>query len=203
MCWNASVSLNTYIFGFFASLFSYVNRNVNGITSTQSLIFYQSFIIMQLIEYFIWSKTFSNRLLSQIAFLVIFLQPIFNITQINSRPELIPYLLFAYIVFVGILYTFIIPLNTVDFSTVPRKNGHLSWNWLNVNIYIIFIWHAFFSSRWIIDKMYLQFIFTTVFLIATLILYKDTNTWGSLWCWIVNLVSIYLVLSVFYDELCI
>jgi uncharacterized membrane protein HdeD (DUF308 family) len=91
----------------------------------------------------------------------------------------------------------------VDFSTVPSKNGHLSWNWLNVNIYIIFIWHAFLSSRWIIDKMYLQFIFTTVFLIATLILYKDTNTWGSLWCWIVNLVSIYLVLSVFYDELCI
>ena len=203
MCWNASVSLNTYIFGVFASLFSYFNKNVNGITSTQSLIFYQSFIIMQLIEYFIWSKTFSNRLLSQIAFLVIFLQPIFNITQINSRPELIPYLLFAYIVFVGILYTLIIPLNTVDFSTVPSKNGHLSWNWLNVNIYIIFIWHAFLSSRWIIDKMYLQFIFTTVFLIATLILYKDTNTWGSLWCWIVNLVSIYLVLSVFYDELCI
>lgn len=203
MCWNASVSLNTYIFGFFASLFSYVNRNVNGITSTQSLIFYHSIIIVQLIEYFIWSKTFSNMLLSQIAFLVIYLQPIFNITQINSRPELIPYLLFAYIVFVGILYTFIIPLNTVDFSTVPSKNGHLSWNWLNVNIYIIFIWHAFLSSRWIIDKMYLQFIFTTVFLIATLILYKDTNTWGSLWCWIVNLVSIYLVLSVFYDELCI
>ena len=203
MCWNASVSLNTYIFGFFASLFSYVNRNVNGITSTQSLIFYHSIIIVQLIEYFIWSKTFSNMLLSQIAFLVIYLQPIFNITQINSRPELIPYLLFAYNVFVGIVYTFIIPLNTVDFSTVPSKNGHLSWNWLNVNIYIIFIWHAFLSSRWIIDKMYLQFIFTTVFLIATLILYKDTNTWGSLWCWIVNLVSFYLVLSVFYDELCI
>ena len=200
---NASVSINTYIFGLFATVFSYVNRNVNGITSTQSLIFYQSFIIMQLIEYFIWSKTFSNRLLSQIAFIVIFLQPIFNITQINTRPELIPYLLFAYIVFVGIVYTFIIPLNTVDFSTVPSKNGHLSWNWLNVNIYIIFIWHAFLSSRWIIDKMYLQFIFTTVFLIATLILYKDTNTWGSLWCWIVNLVSIYLVLSVFYDEFCI
>ena len=203
MCWNASVSLNTYIFGFFASLFSYFNRNVNGITSTQSLIFYHSIIIVQLIEYFIWSKTFSNMLLSQIAFLVIYLQPIFNITQINSRPELIPYLLFAYNVFVGIVYTFIIPLNTVDFSTVPSKNGHLSWNWLNVNIYIIFIWHAFLSSRWIIDKMYPLFIFATVFLIVTIILYKDTNTWGSLWCWIVNLISFYLVLSVFYDELCI
>lgn len=203
MCWNASVSLNTYIFGLFASLFSYFNGNVNGITSIQSLIFYQSIIIIQLIEYFIWSKTFSNELLSRLAFLVIFFQPIFNITQINSRSELIPYLLFAYIVFVSIVYTFIIPLNTVDFSTAPSKNGHLSWNWLNVNIYIIFIWHAFLSSRWIIDKMYSLFIFATVFLIITIILYKDTNTWGSLWCWIVNLISFYLVLSVFYDELCI
>jgi hypothetical protein len=51
--------------------------------------------------------------------------------------------------------------------------------------------------------MYPLFIFATVFLIVTIILYKDTNTWGSLWCWIVNLISFYLVLSVFYDELCI
>jgi hypothetical protein len=48
MCWNASVSLNTYIFGVFASLFSYFNGNINGITSIQSLIFYQSIIVMQL-----------------------------------------------------------------------------------------------------------------------------------------------------------
>jgi len=203
MCWNASVSLNTYIFASFATLFSYFNRSPNGITSIQSLIFYQSFIMMQLIEYFIWSKTFSNRLLSQIAFVIIYLQPIFNIILIKSQPELIPYLLFAYIVFVGILYTFIIPLNTVDFSTLPSKNGHLSWNWLNINIYIILIWHAFLSVRWIIDKMYLQFIYVTLLLIIILILYKDTNTWGSLWCWIINSIALYLILAVFYDELCI
>ena len=52
MCWNASVSLNTYAFGLFASSFAYVN----GVTNLSGLIFYQSFIIMQLIEYFIWTK---------------------------------------------------------------------------------------------------------------------------------------------------
>jgi len=203
MCWNASVSLNTYIFASFATLFSYFNRGANGITSIQSLIFYQSFIIMQLIEYFIWSKTFSNRLLSQIAFVIIYIMPMLNIILIKSQPKLIPYLLYAYIVFIGILYTFIIPLNTVDFSTLPSKNGHLSWNWLNINIYIILIWHAFLSVRWIIDKMYLQFIYVTLLLIIILILYKDTNTWGSLWCWIINSIALYLILAVFYDELCI
>lgn len=198
MCWNASVSLNTYIFGVFASLFSYFN----GISSLQGVIFYHSILIMQLIEYFTWSKTFPNRLLSQLAFLVIYIQPILNIIQINSRPDLIPYLLVAYFTFVVILYTIVIPFNTVDFSMVPSKNGHLSWNWLNINIYTIFIWHAFLSSRWIIDKTYLPFVFTTVFLIITIILYKDTNTWGSMWCWIANLISFYIIYAVFYKELC-
>ena len=59
MCWSASVSINTYAFGLFASLFAYSN----GVTNLLGFILYQSFIIMQLIEYFIWTKTFSNRLI--------------------------------------------------------------------------------------------------------------------------------------------
>ena len=97
----------------------------------------------------------------------------------------------AYIIFIVILYTIIVPLNTIDFSTVPSKNGHLSWKWLNVNIYIIFIWYVFLSIRWIIDKEYL-----------TLIFYKDTNTFGSLWCWIAAILSFHLIFEVFYKDFC-
>jgi hypothetical protein len=198
MCWNASVSLNTYIFGLFASSFAYYN----GVTNILGFIFYQSFIIIQLIEYFIWSKTFSNRLLSQIALFVILCQPIFNIIKIETQPQLIPYLLAAYFAFIIILYTIIIPINTVQFSSVSSKNGHLSWKWLNWNIYIIAIWYAFLSLRWIIDKMYLTLIFVTIILIISIILYKETNTWGSMWCWIANLISFYFILSVFYKDFC-
>jgi hypothetical protein len=198
MCWNASVSLNTYIFGLFASLFSYYN----GFGNILSVIFYQSFIIMQLIEYFIWTKAFSNKLLSQIGFFVIMCQPIFNIIKIEQSPQVIPYILAAYIIFIVILYTFIVPLNTVNFSTVPSKNGHLSWKWLDLNIYIIFIWYAFLSIRWIIDKMYLILTIITTLLIITLILYKDTNTFGSMWCWTANIISFYLIFEVFYKNIC-
>jgi hypothetical protein len=198
MCWNASVSLNTYIFGLFASLFAYYN----GVTNILGFIFYQSFIIIQLIEYFIWSKTFSNRLLSQIALFVILCQPIFNIIKIETQSELIPYLLVAYLVFIIIIYTIIIPVNTIQFSSVPSKNGHLSWKWLNWNIYIIAIWYVFLLLRWIIDKMYLTLIFVTIILIISIILYTDTNTWGSMWCWIANLISFYFILSVFYKDFC-
>jgi hypothetical protein len=198
MCWNASVSLNTYALGLFASLFSYYN----GFDNILSVIFYQSFIIIQLIEYFIWTKTFSNKLLSQIGLFIIICQPILNIIKIEQLPEVIPYILIAYIIFIVILYTHVLPLNTVNFSTLPSKNGHLSWKWLNWNIYIIFIWYAFLSIRWIIDKMYPVLTIISTLLIITLILYKDTNTFGSLWCWTINIISFYLIFQVFYKDFC-
>ena len=198
MCWNASVSLNTYIFGLFASSFAYYN----GVTDLLGFILYQSFIIMQLIEYFIWSKTFSNRLLSQIALFAILCQPVLNILKIQSMPKLIPYLLVAYFVFIVIVYTIITPLNTLDFSSVPSKNGHLAWKWFTWNIYIIVIWYAFLSARWIIDKMYLILSFVTIILAVSVILYKETYTWGSMWCWLANAMSFYFILLVFYNDFC-
>jgi hypothetical protein len=198
MCWSASVSLNTYALGLFASSLSYFN----GITDIGRFIFYQSIILVQLIEYFIWSKTFSNRLLSQLLLIVILIQPFLNILTIQTQPELIPYLLFSYILFVVIVYTVVIPLNTVDFSTVPSKNGHFAWKWLDWNIYILVIWYAFLSARWIIDNLYITMIVITIFLIASIILFRETKAWGSMWCWIVNVVSFYLILRVFYRDFC-
>jgi len=198
MCWNASVSLNTYIFGLFASSFAYYN----GTTNLLGFILYQSFIIMQLIEFFIWSKTFSNRLLSQIALFAILCQPVLNILKIETQPALIPYLLVAYFLFIIIIYTIITPLNTLDFSSVPSKNGHLAWKWFTWNIYIIAIWFAFLSARWIIDEMYLILVFVAIILAVSVILYKETKTWGSMWCWLANAMSFYFILLVFYKDLC-
>ena len=100
MCWNASVSLNSYILGLFASLFSYFN----GVSNIYLFIFFQTFISMQLIEYFTWSNTFSNRVLSQVALILIICQPLFSIINIKKLPNIIPYLLIAYIIFIVILY---------------------------------------------------------------------------------------------------
>jgi len=198
MCWNASVSLNTYIFGLFASSFAYYN----GTTNLLGFILYQSFIIMQLIEYFIWSKTFSNKLLSQIALFAILCQPVFNILKIEKMPNMIPYLLVAYLIFIIIIYTIITPLNTLEFSSVPSKNGHLAWKWFTWNIYIIAIWFAFLSVRWIIDEMYLILVFVAIILVVSVILYKESNTWGSMWCWLANAISFYFILLVFYKDFC-
>lgn len=198
MCWNASVSLNTYIFGLFASSFAYYN----GATDLLGFLLFQSFIIMQLIEYFIWSKTFSNSLLSQIALFAILCQPVLNILKIQKMPKLIPYLLVAYFIFIIIVYTIITPLNTLEFSSVPSKNGHLAWKWFSWNIYIIVIWFAFLSARWVIDEMYLILVFVSIALIISIILYKETQTWGSMWCWLANAISIYFIVLIFYKDFC-
>jgi hypothetical protein len=199
MCWNASVSLNTFVFGVFASLFSYFNDDIKILY----VIAYLSVIIMQLIEYFVWSETFSNKLLSQIAFLVIIFQPIFIIISIEKKPELIPYLLVGYFMFIIIrAYTTSIPLNTVDFSMVPSKNGHLAWKWLDYNLLMLLIWYMFISSKLVIDNNYFILIFITIILIISIILYKDTQTWGSMWCWVCNFTSLILIFSVFYKDIC-
>ena len=198
MCWNASVSLNTYIFGLFASSFAYYN----GTTDLLGFLLFQSFIIMQLIEYFIWSKTFSNKILSQIALFAILCQTVLNILKIQKMPKLIPYLLVAYFIFIIIVYTIITPLNTLEFSSVPSKNGHLAWKWFTWNIYIIVIWFAFLSVRWVIDEMYLILVFVSIALIISIILYKETQTWGSMWCWLANIISLYIIVMVFYKDFC-
>jgi uncharacterized membrane protein YfcA len=197
MCWNASVSLNTFVFGVFALLFSYFNDDIK----IPVAISYLSIIIMQLIEYFVWSKTYSNSLLSQIALIVIFCQPIFQILSIEKKPELILYLLVAYIIFM-LIYACTTSFNNINFSMVPAKNGHLSWKWVSTNLLVLIIWFIFLSSRWIIDEMYIIYIFITIFLIISIILYKDNQTWGSLWCWACNLISLYLILKVFYKDIC-
>ncbi len=67
MCWNATVSLNTFLFSFFAVNFAYFNNVIN----IYEYLFINSFISMQLIEYFTWKNLNNknlNRLLSQLGF---------------------------------------------------------------------------------------------------------------------------------------
>jgi hypothetical protein len=196
MCWSASVSLNTYILGLFACIFSYMNNRIK----LSNLFFYQSFMLMQLIEYFIWKKQFSNKLLSQIAYILIFSQPIFGILLIeNIKLKYIS--LICYIIFLIILFI-INPWNSIEFKSIPSSNGHLSWKWLKLSIPILLIWLVFLSLNTIIKKDYLSLIFFNSTAIISYVLFYKTLTWGSLWCWISNFLALYLIGDVFYNDFC-
>ena len=93
MCWNASVSLNTYILGLFACLFAYFNNKL----SLFELLIFQSFMFMLLTEYFVWSNQFSNRVVSQLLLILVILQPVFGFLTIDKPIKNV--LLFLYICF--------------------------------------------------------------------------------------------------------
>jgi hypothetical protein len=196
MCWSASVSLNTYILGLFACIFSYMNNRIK----LSNILFYQSFMLMQLIEYFVWKKQFSNKLLSQIAYILILAQPIFGILQIEDikikNIGLICYIIFLIILFINY------PWNSIEFKMEKASNGHLSWKWVNLSIPILLVWLFFLSLKGIIIKDWLSLFIIDGFAIISYILFYKTLTWGSLWCWISNFLALYLIGDVFYNDFC-
>jgi hypothetical protein len=198
MCWNANVSINTYIFGLFACLFAFFNNKL----SVMSILFAQSWMSMQLIEYFIWSKSFSNRLLSQIALLVILSQPLFGILSISNHTTFKYVALVGYFLFITVVMI-LKPWSTIDFTTVQATNGHLSWKWLDYSKITILIWFLFLSIKLVVNKNLYILSLVTISAIVTYVLYSKTLTWGSLWCWLINIFSLILIATVFYDDICI
>jgi hypothetical protein len=196
MCWNETVSLNTFLFSLFGTTFAYFN-NVIYIYSYLYLI---SFISIQLLEYFAWKHLNNkkiNRLLSQLGLFLIALQPILfilaipNIENTVTTPVIALYILFCF----GCILYF-----PIDFSMTKASNGHLAWNWLNFPPYIVLTWVIFIFILLLYAKSYFRFIFYTLLFIAIYYTYYKTNTWGSLWCWIANITTIYLIINVFFKS---
>ena len=196
MCWNETVSLNTFLFSFFAINFAYFNNLING----YEYLFYYSFISIQLLEYFAWKHLNNkkiNRLLSQLGLFLIAMQPILfilipNNLKFNIKASLITcYLLFW---FGGGMFIY------VDFSMVKATNGHLAWNWLNVAPVYIFIWLLFLLVVLLLIKKYILFTIQVLVFFAIYYTYYKTNTWGSLWCWIANMMAIFLIVRTFFKS---
>lgn len=196
MCWNATVSLNTFLFSFFAVNFAYFNNVIN----IYECLFFYTFISMQLIEYFTWKNLHNkkiNKLLSQLGLFLIFLQPLFfilipNNVKFNIKASLITlYLVFFFLVFISIKN---------DFSMAKAPNGHLAWNWLKYPVYIVLLWITIFLIILLYAKKYILFAINTIIFLAIYYTYYKTNTWGSLWCWIANGLAVLLIMRTFFKS---
>jgi len=196
MCWNERVSLNTFLFSFFAVNFAYFNNVIN----IYECLFFYSFISMQLLEYFTWKHLNNkeiNRLLSQLGLFLIFLQPLFfilipNNVKFNVKASLITlYLVFFFLLFISIKN---------DFSMAKAPNGHLAWNWLKYPVYIVLLWITFLLIILLYAKKYILFAIYAIIFIAIYYTYYKTNTWGSLWCWIANGLAVLLIMRTFYNS---
>ena len=194
MCWNETVSLNTFLFSLFGLLFAYFNNVINSYLFVHLL----SFNSMQLLEYFTWKHLNNkkiNRLLSMLGLFLIFIQPIlFIISSYNVEKEIKTVMITLYVVFsMFCVYNF-----PIDFSMTKARNGHLAWNWLQFPTPIIFIWAAFAFGLLIYRKQYIRFTMHLMLFLAIYYTYYTTHTWGSLWCWISNLIAVQLIAQVFF-----
>lgn len=193
MCWNTEVSLNTFIFSLFGTLFAYFNHVIGGIES----LYYISFLSMQLLEYFTW-KNLTNRkmntFLSKIGLFLVFIQiPFFILHQSKITWRLKMGLVFLYLIF----SLFVKLYYPIDYSMKKASNGHLAWNWLNFPGYVLIIYLSFILGLLLYVKEYFKFIIYFVVISAIYYTYNDTNTWGSLWCWISNILALRLICQVF------
>ena len=198
MCWNSEVSLNTFIFSMFVLLVimynnAYTKYKIEELNHFWIYAFFISFILMQLIEYFIWKNIKSpyyNNIFSICATILLLIQPIITIMLINNE-TIKKYMLVLYLVLS-------IPFSIYRFSIKSiksnvTKKGHLHWDFLlydNENIYFL-IWVFFFLFSFFYNQTYLGFFFGLIMLIITLYNYFNDKSIGSMWCWIVNSIMIY------------
>jgi len=194
MCWNEKVSLNTFVFGLFAILFSLQNE----IIDKKSALFYFSVIVIQLMEYFTWKNINDknkNKLFSKIILAVLFFQVVLFINKYFEDPVKSKlYMLYT------VLILFAILISKIDFSMSKASNGHLSWDFIKMPIAIVYI--LFMLGILYHIKDYKMFLINVIIISSVLYTYYKTNTWGSLWCWIGNLISVVLIYKVFYKEIC-
>lgn len=200
MCWNKDISLNTFLFSSFILCLiiynnAYTQYKIDDLNNVYVYIFFVSFILMQLIEYFIWvfiKNPLYNSIFTGLATLLLIFQPI--ATNILIKDTIVKKrLLYSYLLYIIPLLVY--RFNMTRINTSVSKLGHLQWNTVlnNNGSYNILdlIWIFFF----LFPLFYERYIFGLIFGLLTLLIitynFYNDRTVGSMWCWIVNSIMIY------------
>lgn len=195
MCWNADISINTFLFAIFALVFIFL---ANTYTKYKQETFKNPLVYLlllevasiQLIEFFLWKNLKNkkmNEFLTSLALYIIIIEPLTIMLMIPNKIILISIVL-CYILFL------LISKSSTRITTL--KNGHLSWGWINKSTSSIFIYLFFFVFSMYLINNFLLFLFSTFTLIITLFFYFKDNTFGSMWCWSTNLFLLYCVIDI-------
>jgi hypothetical protein len=155
---------------------------------------------MQLVEYFTWENLNNkqmNQILSFIGAFLIFIQIPLFILSFNKVENNLKYSLIGFYLCFSL---FVISYFPIDLSMNKASNGHLAWNWLKFPTVIIFIWFSFILGLILYQKQYFEFAIYLIVFLAIYYTYYKTNTWGSLWCWIANILALILILQVFLSS---
>lgn len=182
MCFNASVSLNTFIFGFIIAIIAYYTKIINN----SIIIILLSFSSIQLLEYFTWTYYNNkkiNKILSYIG-LIIILTQIFLLNYYLPPANISRFILI--LLFIILILFIIIQLPKINFAMTRGKNKHLIWHWLDLPIIWIIIGLSFYIIPILFTRNLLIIIIYLLVLAISLYFYWNYKTWGSMWCYFSN-----------------
>jgi hypothetical protein len=185
MCWNAEVSLQSFLIGMIAIAIGYSSHIPMPV-----LLFCFTIVCMQLIEYIVWthySDPLWNSNASFAAVFLLWLQPIASISTLTNVT-----LQYQFLSAYGLLSVLgLVFLERKDFSMTKAPNGHLQWNWLtkeNDTYLSLSIYFLFLLVPLLLQKNYTLLTLALGTLGVSLYSFYQSNTWGSMWCWMVNLI---------------
>lgn len=206
MCWSAEISLSTFVFGIAGMVIAYINN----LADLKWVAFYFTITSMQLLEYFIWktignNDASTNELLSKIGLFIILMQPItIGFIIKNNSYKAIYFVLLAIF-----LLTYLYTASPIKFSTSIAKNGHLNWEWLQLeSVGIIIIWCLFMATAlWLSSTSFVDalpsIIFTVSLVMWSYYTYRSYGgAWGSVYCSFINLAFTYMIALSFYKNYC-
>ena len=133
-----------------------------------------------------------NTYLSMLGLLLVWLQLFLGLLLVDKHREI---LLGVFFVFSCVVYLYKSTYNPFHFKTVVAENGHLSWEWLRVVgveriflvIGLLFYAIPFANTNAILGAL--------LFILAYLF-YKKDNTYGSMWCWLINVLLLKTVIDI-------
>jgi len=210
MCWNADVSLNTFLFSCLALGFVYYT---NTYTQYKTPLFdnpiayvaFMSFVGIQLVEYFLWRNLKSrewNRVFSTIGLGLLYLQP-FLFLLLTTNQAIKTILLYVYAGYIAIQLLGFYYMGSIS-PYITVKNQHLRWyihekmesypTTVNIVFLSNILWLSIYaySVYQIAEYLFLAFGISTILL--SIIIHKQD--WGSMWCWMANTYMIWLVFRI-------
>jgi hypothetical protein len=199
MCWNAEVSIQSFVIGLLGIFLAAMTG-----TSAPTIFFYATIVFMQLVEYIVWtygSDPDINFYASLGGAGLLMLQPIASICAVSigsmwghERPHtplpLWSMMLIAYVVLGAITHVIDQDGRSLRerYKIEAGPSGdtpHLIWRWLDpIPWSSLAVYFIFLIGPLLITK---QFDLTAlVFLTLGFSIYSFGKGWGSMWCWIVN-----------------
>ena len=194
MCWNAEVSLNTFIYGTIAAI---IVLSLNKIPIRTILLVYTVSLI-QLMEYFTWKNINNNELIHYLsitgAFILLLQVLLISNNNLKNKEQLFSYIFIFILTIIAFYHNF----ENKKFHMEKGENGHLKWLWADLPVPLLISGLLLWIYPPIKNKNYISTLFIITTLTISFYYYYKYKTWGSMWCYIGNSFWILLIMKSIY-----